>query len=245
MKLKCLIVDDEQLALDILEEYINRLDMLELVERCNNAMEAFNILQQQQIDLLFVDIQMPHLSGIELVRNLSHPPKIIFTTAYREYALDSYELNALDYLLKPISFDRFLRGVSKAFPQLPIKASNDAITPHEDRCDNQDTFVYIKSEKKMVRVFLKDILYIESLASYVQLYTQERKIICYKKISDFEDKLSKHQFLRVHRSFIISLNHVEAFTSSQIEIKGREIPIGRNYKNQVMQALFNQQSLKL
>jgi len=243
MKLRCLIIDDEQLALDILEDYISRLDRLELIGRCQNAIEAFNILQKQQVDLIFVDIQMPRLTGIDLVKNLPNPPKVIFTTAYREYALDSYELNALDYLLKPISFDRFLRAVNKAIPQVTNLPHVEAVvqTVHAE----QDAFVYLKSDKKMVKVFLKDILYIESLASYVQVHTTERKITCYKKISEFEEKLPQDQFLRVHRSFLVAIRHVAAYTSAHIEIADQEIPIGRNYKNEVLKALKNISSLEI
>lgn len=243
MKLRCLIIDDEQLALDILEDYIKRLDHLELIGRCPNAIEAFNILQQEQVDLIFVDIQMPQLTGIDLVKNLPSPPKVIFTTAYREYALDSYELNALDYLLKPISFDRFLKAVNKAFPQVAGHSNVEPVVQNVP--SDQDAFVYLKSDKKMVKVFLKDILYIESLASYVQVHTTERKITCYKKISEFEEKLPQEQFLRVHRSFLIATRHVVAYTSAHIEIADKEIPIGRNYKNEVLKALKNICSLEI
>jgi len=243
MKLRCLIIDDEQLALDILEDYISRLDRLELIGRCQNAIEAFNILQQEQVDLIFVDIQMPRLTGIDLVKNLPHPPKVIFTTAYREYALDSYELNALDYLLKPISFDRFLRAVNKAIPQ--VTSLSNAVPIVHAIPSEQDAFVYLKSDKKMVKVFLKDILYIESLAAYVQVHTTDRKITCYKKISEFEEKLPQDQFLRVHRSFLVATRHIAAYTSAHIEIDDQEIPIGRNFKNEVLKALKNIGSLEI
>jgi len=239
MKLRCLIVDDEPLALDVLETFVSRLDNLELVCRCNNAVEAYNCLQTEHIDLIFLDIQMPKLTGIEFLKSIPHPPKVIFTTAYRDYALDSYELNAVDYLLKPISFERFLKAVSKvavAEPRVAAVAPVPVAAPASET-DYKDAFIYLKADKKMVKVMLADILYIESLKDYIRVKTETREIISYQKISFLEEKLPTDKFLRIHRSFIIALDKIQAFSATAVDIGKTEIPIGRFYKNEVLQVL--------
>jgi DNA-binding LytR/AlgR family response regulator len=237
MKLRCMIVDDEPLALDVLETFVERLDNLELVCRCSNAVEAYNCLQNEHIDLMFLDIQMPKLTGIDFLKSLPNPPRVIFTTAYRDYALDSYELNAVDYLLKPIAFDRFLKAVAKVTPAEPkgITAIPAAAAQHEP--DYKDAFIYLKADKKMVKVMLADILYIESLKDYIRVKTETKEIISYQKISFLEEKLPTDKFLRIHRSFIISLDKVQAFSASAVDVGKAEIPIGRLYKNDVLQVL--------
>lgn len=241
--LKCLIVDDEPLALDILETYIDRIDSLDLVARCNNAIEAFNLIQQKDIDLLFLDIQMPKLTGIDFLKNINNPPRVVFTTAYRDYALEGYELDAVDYLLKPISFERFLRAVNKVSQMnssnqaTPIPVMTEAASSGYDQA-----FIYLKADKKMIKFLLKDILYIESLKDYVRVKTANKEVVAYQKISYLEEKLPENKFLRVHRSFIVAIDKVEAFSATIIEINGKEIPIGRNYKNVVLKVL-NQNNL--
>ncbi|TAF64613.1 MAG: DNA-binding response regulator [Cytophagales bacterium] len=253
MKLRCLIVDDEPLALDILENYIQRLDNLELVGRCENAIEAYNILNSQKVDVLFLDIQMPQLTGIDFLKTIHTQTKIVLTTAYREYALESYELNVLDYLLKPISFDRFLKAVQKAIDHLSISPevsnistspmpSNNATTTQvvvQNTISNpyQDAFIYLKEDKRNVRVWLKEILFIESLKDYVKVKTAQKEIITYQNISYLEEKLPQEIFIRVHRSFIIALDKVDAYSMAYIEIQNIKIPIGRNYKSETLKAL--------
>ncbi|MBC5775374.1 response regulator transcription factor [Pontibacter sp. KCTC 32443] len=233
MKIRCLIVDDEPLALDVLETYISRVDNLELVCRCNNAVEAYNCLQTEQVDVMFLDIQMPKLTGIDFLKSLANPPKVIFTTAYRDYAVEGYELNAVDYLLKPISFDRFLKAIAKVTPQeTKSPASINAFEP-----DYKEAFIYLKSDKKMVKVMLADILYIESLKDYIRVKTETKEIISYQKISFLEEKLPADKFLRIHRSFIIALDKVQAFSATAVDLGKNEIPIGRLYKNEVLQIL--------
>lgn len=241
MKYRCLLVDDEALALDILEEYINRLDQLELVAKFQNPVEAFEMLQQEKIDLLFVDIQMPHLSGLELIKNLSNPPKIILTTAFRDYAVEGFELNVADYLLKPISFERFLKSVSR-ITSLP---SYDKVYANQGVGEQDDLFLYVKSDKKMIKIFIKDILFIESLGSYIQIFTPEKKIVCYKRISEFEEKLSPQGFYRVHRSFVVSLNKIDTYSASVIEIGTHKIPIGRNHKNDFIDKMRKLKSIDI
>ena len=238
-KLRCLLVDDEPLALDVLETFVQRLDNLELVARCSNAVEAYNVLQKEEVDLIFLDIQMPKLTGIEFLKSLSNPPKVILTTAYRDYAVEGYELNAVDYLLKPISFDRFLKAVNKVTESAP-PAVTQLATPltHTDYyTDYKDAFIYLKADKKMVKVMLTDILYIESLKDYIRVKTDVREVISYQEISYLEEKLPKEKFLRIHRSFIVALDKVQAFSATSVELGKSEIPIGRLYKNDVLPVL--------
>lgn len=247
MKLKCMIVDDEPLALDVLETFIGRLDNLELVCRCNNAMEAYNCLQTHEVDLLFLDIQMPKLTGIDFLKTLANPPKVIFTTAYRDYALEGFELNAVDYLLKPIAFERFLKAVSKVTAseaQKPASAAAPVTVPLAGTSgpDYKSAFIYLKADKKMVKVMLSDILYIESLKDYIRVKTETKEIISYQKISFLEEKLPTDKFLRIHRSFIVALDKIQAFSATAVDIGKTEIPIGRFYKNEVLQIL-NQNNL--
>lgn len=238
MKLRCLIVDDEPLALDILENYIQRLDNLELVARCENAIEAFNQIQSSKVDLLFLDIQMPKLTGIDFLKSVQNPPKVIFTTAYRDYALEGYELNVLDYLLKPISFERFLRSINKVLAQ----SNGQHLTPTETpnltiSSEQNESYVYVKADKKMVKIRLKEVIYIESLKDYVRIKMAEKEVVTYQKISYLEEKLPEELFLRIHRSFIIALDKVDSFSATLVEVNGQELPIGRNYKNQTLKVL--------
>jgi len=241
MKLKCLIVDDEPLALDVLENYINRLDTLEMVARCKNAIEAYNKLQTEKIDLLFLDIQMPKLTGIDFMKSVKNPPKVIFTTAYREYAIEGYELDAVDYLLKPISFDRFLKAINKVMDNMvrPVKEKSEQTEQNKILAGSgfQEPFIYLKSDKKMVKVLLKNILYIESLKDYIRVKTPGKEVVAYQKISYLEEKLPEQRFMRIHRSFIINMEKVEAFCATHAEVSGFEIPIGRNYKNEALKKL--------
>ncbi len=241
MGIKCLIVDDEPLALDVLEAYIDRLDDLELVGRLDNAVEAFNVLQKEEVELLFLDIQMPKLTGIDLLKNISDPPQVIFTTAYRDYALQGYELDVVDYLLKPISFDRFLRAVNKVIQQ-SSRDSSPASATTED-LDSGEAHIYLKSDKKMVKIPLADILYIESLKDYIRVFTPEKNVTAYQRISFMEEKLPSHKFIRVHRSFIVNLDKVDAYSTPSVEVGGKEIPIGRNYRQDVLKALNDQNLL--
>ncbi len=234
MKLQCLIVDDEPLALDLLESHIVAMDDLEVAGRCSNALDAGTILRQQRIDLLFLDIQMPGLTGIELIRTLQNRPKIILTTAYKEYAFDAFQLDAADYLLKPISFSNFLRSINKVCGQLqPTAISNTSTSPLFE-----EAFVYLKTEKRLVKVILKDILYIESIRDYTRVTTLNQRIIAHLRISELEEKLPEDWFLRVHRSYLVNRLHIEAFSAQSIEFEDKHIPIGRQYKERTLGVLM-------
>lgn len=237
-KIKCLIVDDEPLAAEVLEQYISQLDSLWLAGKCSNAIEALSYLQRQKIDLLLLDIQMPRLTGIDFLKTFQRRPKVIITTAFRDYAVEGFDLNVLDYLVKPIPFERFLVAINKyhaahAAEEIPLPPM---IAPAINGI-SQDAFIYLKAGKKMVKVFLKDILYIESLKDYVKVKTIEKDIVTYQRITYLEEKLPDESFLRIHRSYIIALNKIRSFNAAFIEIGDQELPIGRQYKADVMKAL--------
>jgi DNA-binding LytR/AlgR family response regulator len=232
--MKCIIVDDEPLAIEILESYIDKIEQLKLEATFRNAVSAFTFLQQNTVDLIFLDIQMPKLSGIDFIKSLKNPPKVILTTAFREYAIEGFELEVADYLLKPIPFERFLKAVAKVLQQ-PVSQSGPV--PANGKTESSDDSVYFKVDKKMVKTKMNDILYIESIKDYVKVRTPDKEIITQQKISYLEESLPKEMFLRIHRSFIVNCHHIDAYSATDIEIGKFHIPIGRNYKNDVIRAL--------
>ena len=234
MKLRCLLIDDEPPALKVLQAHISKLPDLEIVGLCLNAVEAMKVLRQKKVEVMFLDIKMPMIIGTEFLRNLSHPPKVIFVTAYRDYAVDGFELDAVDYLVKPVSFERFLKAIDRL-------QRNGAVTtlPEEKAFQpNPNAFVYVKADKAMHKIYVNDILYLESLKDYVKLFFIGGKHLLIKQsISAMENLLSEHQFLRVHRSYIISLNKISGYTNASVKMQQTEIPIGRLYKQTVMSSL--------
>ncbi|RNI27862.1 DNA-binding response regulator [Rufibacter immobilis] len=234
MPLTCLAIDDEPLALDLMRSYISKIPFLKLVQTCSSALQAMEVLQRQPIDLLFLDIEMPEITGVQFVQSLSHRPAVIFTTAYPQYALDGFTLDAVDYLLKPIPFDRFFKAVNKVYervqrPQAPTPLTVSAPVPQE----NED-FIFVKADYKTLRVNLKDLLFIEGLKDYVILHTTTRKIITLLSMSKITEKLPEQEFARVHRSFIVSLHHIDSIEKGRIRIKEQEIPIGDSYREGFM-----------
>ena len=235
MKTKCLIIDDEPLARDLIRNHIEKLDNFEIVAECGDAMKALQELRDQQVDLMFMDIQMPQITGIEFLKILKNPPKVIITTAFREYALDGFELDVVDYLLKPITFERFLKSVNKYYQITHDDVQNAA--PVSEIQTSDESFIYVKENKRVIKVYLHDILYIEGLSEYVQIYTDKKKIVTKISMISLEEKLPDDDFLRIHKSFIVSTSKIEAFTSHTIEVPGKELPIGRSYKSTVLNAL--------
>ena len=235
MKTKCLIVDDEPLARELIRGHVEKLENFEIVAECSDAMRALNVMREKQVDLIFMDIQMPQITGLEFLKTLKHPPKVIITTAFREYALEGFELDVIDYLLKPITFERFLKSVNKFYQMNQDDVQVVAATSGEKI--PEESFIYIKENKKIVKVFLSEIRYIEGLSEYVQVYTDKRKIITKTSMAQMEEKLPNDSFLRIHKSFIISTSRIEAFTANTIEVQGKELPIGRSFKNGVLNAL--------
>ena len=232
--IKCLIVDDEPPAREVLSHYVAQLPSLEIAAECENAIQAFAFLQKQPVDLIFLDIRMPQLNGNDFLKSLTNPPLIIFTTAYSEYAVEAYELNVVDYLVKPVRFDRFLKSMQKVFAAFNMKPVAEPAVPEEKKIE---PFVYFRADRKMIKVMLDDILYIESMKDYIKIFTKQSVIITKQSISSVEAMLPEKEFVRVHRSYIVSLKKIRSFTSELMEIEKTEIPIGKLYRNEVMKML--------
>ena len=224
---RCMVVDDEPMARDVLRRYIEKVPTLRLISECSSAIDALVFLQKNPVDLIFLDIRMPELLGTELVQSLQNPPKIIFTTAFKEYALDGFELDAVDYLLKPVRFERFLRAVNKAFPK---KVADQADSIGELRKTGSD-FIYLRVDRKLVKILLADLLYLESARDYVKVFTKDKNYITRQTISSIEAMLSGSEFIRIHRSYIISVSKIKSFTNEMVEIGNNELPIGKFYRN--------------
>ena len=241
--IKCIIVDDEPLARKVLVKYADQMDNLEVVAVCPNAVEAFCHLQKGNIDLVFLDIKMPKINGLELLESLNPAPLVVFTTAYREFAIKAFELDAIDYLLKPISLGRFMKTITKVNKYLSghhLQTSLDNPPQPKDNTSNPKTepeLLYIKSQRKTVKLDLSEILYLESLNDKVTIHTSDGEIQTTQRIGSLEEKLPNTKFLRIHRSFIVSLEKVTAFNTIMTEVNGKELPIGRNYRSHVMAVL--------
>lgn len=237
--IRCLVVDDEPPAREVIRRYVQDVPTLHLAGECANAVQALGALQQQPIDLIFLDIRMPQLDGTTFLKTLKNPPKVIFTTAYPEYALEGYELDVVDYLLKPVRFDRFLKAVNKAFPLGSQQADTASQFPgpavQEEK--KSESFVYFRADRKMQKVMLHDILYIESMKDYVKIVTTAGTLITKQSITSVEAMLSEKLFVRTHRSFIVAIEKIRSYTNELIEIDTTEIPIGKLYRNGVMKML--------
>ncbi len=237
MSYTCLIVDDEQLARKLLQEFVSKVPGLELKGLCKNPLEAMQIMQSESIDILFLDIQMPELTGVEFLKTLKTRPATIFTTAYSEYALEGYQLDVVDYLVKPFSLDRFIKAVNKGMEHVDLKrkASEKTITAN----DTKD-FVLLHADHKIYKVKLTDILYIEGLKEYVSYYTREKRIIVLQSLKSIEDSLPQGMFIRVHRSYIVPIDRIKSLDGNQVQIGDKLIPIGRSYKEDVLKRVFNE-----
>jgi len=232
----CLIVDDEPPARAVLKRYVKQLPMLKLSGECCNAFEVISFLQTGNVDLIFLDIHMPQLTGLELLRTLTKPPKVIFTTAYEVYALQSYELDAVDYLLKPIKFERFVKAVNKAIPYKEMSSSPQKILA-TGPVAIADAFLYFRADRKMVKVMLKDIVYVESLKDYVKIVTINELVVTKYSMSAMEAMLPADLFMRIHRSFMVSKEKIRSFSSSSIQLPEAELPIGKLYQREVLKIL--------
>lgn len=229
MSYKCLIIDDEPLARELLETYLQKLPDFELISSCSSAIEASSVLSVNRIDLLFLDIEMPVLNGTDFFKNLVHKPEVIFTTAYRDYAVDGFELNALDYLLKPIFFERFFLAIQKFLKQV----KKQEVKPREPS-NNTSDFLFVNKAKKQIKVVFDDILYVESLKDYIKIHLKEGEPLTVKEsISVFEKRIDD-RFIRLHRSYIVNSEKITAYTKNDVEIGRIEIPIGNNYKDNLL-----------
>lgn len=219
---QCLIIDDEPIAQNILKKYIADVPELEVAGVCQNAMEAISVLQETDIDLMFLDIEMPKISGLSFLKTLHHPPATILTTAYREFALEGFELDAIDYLLKPFSFERFLRAVNKVLlARQPEPIGEESSSLH----------TYFKSDRKYVKVTFQDIIYVEGFSNYVIIHRQDdKKLVVYEKLQNLEESLQPFGFIRIHRSYIISLHHISAFGSDFVELGEKQLTVSNKYR---------------
>lgn len=220
-KIKCLLVDDEIPAIEILEKYASMIEQLEVVATCNNALKAFDVLKEQEVDLIFMDINMPVISGIEFIKALKNPPTIVLTTAYREYAIESYEMDVLDYLLKPFGFDRFLKAVDKYRSRIPLKPKQ--VNPPEKS-------VFFKVNRTNHKIMLEDILYLESLKDYTQIHTKTNKLTVRGNLSTCMQKLPKENFIRIHRSFTVAVSRVSSYNQTEIIVNDTKLPLGMAYR---------------
>ena len=228
----CMIIEDEPLATEVLQDHIRQVPFLRLVCSCTDAFFAMESLRQYDIDLIFLDIHLPKMKGLDLIKVLTKPPKIIITTAYQEYALQGYEFNVIDYLLKPIEFSRFLKAVNK------IEQHRETVLPVKPAAAVAErVYLLFIVGKKKVKVFLDEILYIESMKEYIRVNTKSKSVLTKFKLSQVDGLLRENNFLRIHRSFIVAKDKIEAFSATEVEVGGKRLPIGRSYKELVLSVL--------
>ncbi|MCK4664045.1 MAG: response regulator transcription factor [Bacteroidales bacterium] len=228
--MNCIAVDDEPLALDLIEDFIKKIPFLNFIKTCKSAFEAIEILQKEKIDLIFLDIQMPDISGIEFIKSIEKKPMVIFTTAYTDYALEGFKLNAIDYLVKPFPFDRFLKAVNKAYEYYMLK-SKPADMKNEKTDELSSEFIFVKADYKIIKINLNDILYIEGLKDYIKIYAGSKPILTLQSLKFMQEKLPQNNFIRVHRSYIVSFNKIDSIQRNRIIIGDKRIPVGDSYKD--------------
>ena len=239
MKLKCLIIDDEPIARQGLEEHIQEIEFLDCIASCENALKASTFLNERKIDLLYLDIHMPKVTGIDFLKSLKNPPLTILTTAYSDYALEGYTLDVIDYLVKPITFERFLKASQKAmeFFQLKTNAANHSSSSGAD-------YFFVRCDRKFEKVFFRDVSYVEGLQNYAVIHLHDRKLITYITLTSLENQLPKDEFLKVHKSFLISIPHVKAIEGDELIIDDARIPISRNLREQVTHQILGNRLFK-
>ena len=228
MKIKCVVTDDEPIARKGLRSYIEKIDYLSLIAECEDAIQLNNLLKIEQPDLLFLDIEMPHLSGLDLLSNIQNPPKVIITSAYEKYALKGYELDVVDYLLKPVSFERFVKAVDKVYHILEKESGKNA-----------NEFIFVKSDKQLKKIFLEDILFVESMENYVTIHTASSKEVVYSTLKLFLESLHSKNFLQVHRSYVVNIRHIHSIEGNMLLINAHRIPIARNLREEVFNVVLS------
>ncbi|HMF72977.1 MAG TPA: LytTR family DNA-binding domain-containing protein [Flavitalea sp.] len=231
-KFNCIIVEDEPLAAEILEDYVKQVPFLSLKAVCSDAIYAMEILKKETIQVVFLDIHLPKLKGIDFIKTLKNAPQIIITTAYRDYAIEGYELSVLDYLVKPIDFNRFLMAVNKVKQQQIAEGGSGVIAPASEK-----PHLFFNVNKKMIKIYVEEILYIESLKEYIRIVAKGKSILTKMQLSQIEDQLAKSNFIRIHRSFLVAKEKIEAFTAIEVDVGGKQLPIGRSYKELVLSVL--------
>ncbi|MEP6947650.1 MAG: LytTR family DNA-binding domain-containing protein [Ginsengibacter sp.] len=230
-RFKCLVVDDEPLAIDVIENYLQRLENVE-TRRCENAIDALRLLKDEAFDLIFIDIEMPLLTGLDLLGTIKNPPPVIITTAYRDYAVEGFEFEALDYLVKPISFPRFMKAFERAIKNTVAEKTNDNSVPDENE------YLFLKVDRKFVKITISDILYIESLKDYIRVTTKTTSLISYHSLTAITEKLPVDKFMRIHRSFTIAVDKVKVIEGNCVEIQGKLIPISREHRQEVLKKIY-------
>lgn len=238
MKLNCLVIDDEPLARKGLQEYIDEIDFLHHVASCENALKASHFLNEKKVDLIYLDIHMPKLSGIDFLKTLKHPPLTIFTTAFTDYAIEGYSLDVIDYLVKPITFERFLKASQKAleFFQLKSRAENNLIQPED--------YFFVRCDNKFEKVFFRNVSYVESMQNYVVIHVPGRKLITYITLTGLENQLPKDRFIKVHKSYLVSVPHIQAIEGNEIHIDDARIPISRTLRDEVIRQIMGNRLFK-
>ena len=237
MKMRCLIIDDEPLAHRVIAKYAADLPHLDVVASVHSAMEAMSVLSKQPIDLIFLDINMPRIQGLDFLRSLSNPPLCILTTAYKEFALEGYELDVIDYLLKPIAFDRFFAAVNRAMEQKQLLQKSARPAWQEESQNKEDSSLFLKEDRKIHQVKVEDIIYLESYGSYVKVHTRETTIITFERLTHFEEKLKTRGFIRIHKSYLVPVKRIELIEGNELMVDGTKLPIGAVYRHNV-KALF-------
>ena len=230
MEIKGIIIDDEPLARNVIKEYAKKISTLNIIGECDDAICAHQILQTKKADLIFLDINMPKLSGIEFLKNLKNPPLVIFTTAYSEYAMEGYELNIIDYLKKPFSFERFCKAYFRAEEMYLLKQS----ATNNEVIEKQSDFIFIKSDKKSIKVNISNIMYIEGLGDYIKIFLNDKKLVTNLSMKKIENLLPTTQFYRIHKSYIIAIDKVESIEGNMVKINNTRLPIGNSYRQDFM-----------
>ncbi|MBL0740604.1 LytR/AlgR family response regulator transcription factor [Chryseolinea lacunae] len=233
---RCIVVDDEPLAREVLVRYVERIPSLQLVGQCSNAIEAIEILKQNSVDIIFLDIQMPEILGIDLIKILKNPPSVIITSAFQEYAIEGYELDVVDYLLKPIKFERFLKSITKVYRRHDKEPDNSDVD-EESAEPQKERYLFFRTDRRTVKVMQNDILYVEGMGNYVKVFTEGGVIITKSSMTTLETMLPEDGFIRTHRSFIVSKAKINSFNNEVVEIGKHQIPIGKLFKNNVLRAL--------
>jgi two-component system LytT family response regulator len=229
----CIIVDDEPIARDILNEHLGKIDRIRVVASCKNALEAFQAINDYPVDLVFLDINMPEIDGLAFARSMTQQIKVIFTTAYREYAVDGFDLRAVDYLLKPVSFERLLQSINKFLDESRIADHNN----HREITSEQDDSIYVRSDRKMIRIRFSEIRYLESIGDYIKIHLHDRTVVTRETMTTLEAKLPAGEFIRVHRSFLAARKAIDSFTAEYVEIGGIQLPVSRGYRDDVVASL--------
>ena len=235
-KTTCIIVDDEKMAREVITSHLSKMDRIEVVASCSNAIEAFNVINSQDIDLVFLDINMPEITGLSFAKSINKEIRVIFTTAYREYAVDGFNLEAVDYLLKPISYERLYKSLNKYFD---VYLKDEDTNKASEFNHQENDYMFVKADRKMVKIDFSEIIYVESLGDYLQIFMHNNIITTRETISNIEAKLPESNFIRIHRSFIISLKQIQSYTHEFIEVSNKALPISRSYKQTVLKKLEN------